>query len=488
VATTHTINTRFVRLDDAVFWTGLDFDQVGSRVYIKLPSFNVYHGGLQSLDEVDPVEHVFTGSPPGRVLNFAARAGTNAIILSWDAVRNRGVAGYEIRTGASWNAGTFVGITTTDFSMNVSARFAGTRTYWIRAFNGGGVYSTFDASTSFTMTLPPAPPVRVDVLDNNVLFYWAAVTGTLPTATYIIKKGASFDAAESVGSKDGLFTGLLEASSGTYTYWVAAVDSAGNVGAASSVTASVTEPPDYVLNTTFDSTFNGTKTNAELTAEGLLLPLAVGKTWQQHFAERGWTSIQDQVSAGYPLYAQPGLATAAYEEVIDYGAVLPRQRVSVQLDTQVLSGTYDLHCELSTSTDGVIWSAPTAATAAYLSNFRYLKVTLGFTVSPIGAALILLKRLTVRMDARQIADAGRVQCVAAHATGTRVYITRDRTATGDPIFIDVRSIVFGAPSIESSTPVFDFEDIPFPTYFDVYLFDRFGVRISGEVHYTVTGV
>ena len=67
-----------------------------------------------------------------------------------------------------------------------------------------------------------------------------------------------------------MFTTVFETIAGTYTYWIAAIDSANNTGQPVSITSSVNQPPDNILRKDVNSIFESqpsvptlvTKTNA----------------------------------------------------------------------------------------------------------------------------------------------------------------------------------------------------------------------------------
>lgn len=230
-AATHPVNSRFVRLDDAVFWTGIDFDQRGSTVYIKLPSFNLYRGGLQSLGDVNAIAHVIAGKYPDAVADFTASAGYDHVLLKWALIKDKSVTGYEIREGTDWSTASLIKkVKANESSISVSAKYIGYKYWLIRAFNSSGTYSDTDSQAGFFVRAPSINEVHAVVSGNGVHLYWSSVEGTFRIATYLIKKGADFATAVAIGTKDGLFTNTLELSNGIYRYWIVPIDAAGNVG------------------------------------------------------------------------------------------------------------------------------------------------------------------------------------------------------------------------------------------------------------------
>ena len=199
---------------------------------------------------------------------------------------------------------------------------------------------------------------------------------------------------------------------------MAAVDSAGGVGTATSVVASINQPPDYVLRTNIDSSFGGTRSNALLTSGTLLVPVNTTETWAQHFSNNGYASPQAQISAGNPLYISPSPTTASYVEVVDYGSTLPSTTVSVTLNSTALSGTVSATAQIdwsNTSATGPWTSAPSGATSALATNFRWVRITYSFGASA-GPNLLQVNGLNIKLSVKQRADSGAGTSAAALTT------------------------------------------------------------------------
>lgn len=63
----HAANSRFVRLDQAVFKYPYDKDLVGQTLYVKLRSFNIYGGAVQDLATLTPTTYAIAGAPVGGI-------------------------------------------------------------------------------------------------------------------------------------------------------------------------------------------------------------------------------------------------------------------------------------------------------------------------------------------------------------------------------------------------------------------------------------
>jgi hypothetical protein len=326
---------------------------------------------------------------------------------------------YEVRYGASYAAGTRVD-TTKATSLTRKVDYSGARTYWVAAIDVAGNTGSATAMAVSISAPGLVQNLRADVVDNNALIFWAApASGNLPIDRYEVRKGATFAGGSVIGSNaSSTFTTVFEQLAGNYTYWVAAVDSAGTVGSASSVVASINQPPDYVLRTNIDSAFGGTRVNALLSGSSLLVPVNTSETWSQHFANNGYASPQAQISAGNPLYISPSLTTASYQEVVDYGSTLPSTTISVTLNSTLLAGTVSATAQIdwsNTSATGPWTSAPAAATSALATSFRWVRITYSFAASA-GANLLQVNGLNIKLSVKQRTDSGAGTSAAALTT------------------------------------------------------------------------
>ena len=267
--------------------------------------------------------------------------------LSWQAITgNLSTDYYEIRygsTASTWETATLAG-TVKSTIFTTKATWSGTRRWYVAAVDlkgNVGVAATLDAQ----VTVPSAPTITEQVVDNNVLLQWNDVTQTLPIEYYELRRGSGdWATAVPIGTKQGRFTSVFETTGGTFTYWLAGYDSAGNQGTPASKTVQVSQPPDYVLQLNYNSTFQSTaqatvtRTNVALEGGRVIANVDTAETWQAHFTTRGWTTLQDQITAGYPYYAMPSLTTGSYEEVYDYGSTIASSRISITPTTELIAG------------------------------------------------------------------------------------------------------------------------------------------------------
>ena len=208
------------------------------------------------------------------------------------------IQSYDIRyddgTGTYAQAGTFdagppekgpIIITSTEgFSRRID--WAGNRRFWIGSIDTVGNYGTGNELTeSLSVTVPGSFTIVPQVIDNNVLLSWSEPSvHTLPISYYEIKKGTTYIGSTLIGNISGLFSAIFETIAGNYTYWITAIDSAGNPGTNNSRTVAVNEPPDYSLLVNYTDDFTGDLVNAFVNSAGLInAPVDTVQTWTTHF-------------------------------------------------------------------------------------------------------------------------------------------------------------------------------------------------------------
>ncbi|UNC12854.1 host specificity protein J [Acidiphilium multivorum] len=407
--------------------------------------------------------------PPASALDVGGRfAGENAV-LSWNAVIGPLVIDhYEVSDGTGAVIGTVKGTT---FTLKVN--WAGAQSFTVVAVDIGG-NRVSQGSVSLTAVLPQVTGATVSVIDNNVLLKWTAAAGTLPIDHYVLSQDG-----KAIGNINGLFATVFETQGGVYAYAIAPVDAAGNVGLAYTITATVAQPPDYVLHYNLNSSFGGTKAAIATDIDGsLVAPVDTTTTFEAHFTSQGWSSPQDQVNAGDALFIEPSPGSATYTEAIDYGTTLKASQILVTLTAKAIAGAPGLTVTIETSPDNSTWTSYPDTSLVYATAFRYVRVLL--TVTGGAGDLLRITALNVKLEVKQISDSGTAICSAGDANGTPVTFNKS--------FIDVTSIAVTPQGTTPIQAVYDFQDVPNPTGFSIYLFDNAGNRVSGTAGWTANGV
>lgn len=421
------------------------------------------------------------------VTHTATVSGPSAPTLSYEVV------GKDVLVSIKQNPGSF--------DLNVSEIVYDGKT--VNASAGSPIWTlpvTWDQTKTFNITsidilgnrsITVALPITIvegtidsisaEVVDNNVLLRWAYTEGTLPVDYFRISKGLTYATAVEIGTRKGTFTPTFEQLGGVYTYWITPIDTAGNEGVYKSVTATVNEPPDYVLNANWDSDWSGANTNIEIVGDLGYLPVNLTETYQTHFTSRSWTTPQAQITAGYPLWLSPTNTVATYSQTFDYGALLPATSITITnpIVTTYGSGTYTMSWSVQTSTDNSTWTTNgTDITKAYVVNIRYFRIIYTFTVSN-AATLLSVGNFNLTLNTKIRNDAGSGTSLSTDATGTYVPFNVD--------FIDIASITTAPNTTQPIYVVYDFLDVPNPTGFRVLAYDAQGHRITAPFSWSARG-
>lgn len=131
----HPIGTAFARLDQGILKIPYEQSRIGSIIYIKFQSFNLWGGGLQDISTVAPYTYTIQGtaltSPLPDVQNVRAPFEAGFLKIWWDDITTDFRTGirYQIMRGDSFAAAEQVG----DNAHPPFIAF-GAGTYWIRAY------------------------------------------------------------------------------------------------------------------------------------------------------------------------------------------------------------------------------------------------------------------------------------------------------------------------------------------------------------------
>jgi sulfur carrier protein ThiS len=343
-------------------------------------------------------------------------------------------------------------VTTKSNSITVQADWVGDRLFTVKTVDVHGNKSS--GYSNGVAKVPPNPlnpnDIKPQVIDNTVMLYWKLPERTsLPIDHILLKKGSTWETAELIGEKKGEFTTITEVKGGEYTYWFATVDTEGVESTPVSKTTIVAEPPDFVFNGEFNSSFNGTKSSASYDGTSLVLPVNTTETWTQHFVSRGWNTPQDQINAGFPIFIQPSVTTSYYEEVFDYGQLLASSRVMLSYKGVVIAGNPIITYSISLSLDNISYVEYNGVTEVFGTNFRYIKVRINVTGSST-VDVYSISDLSIRLDAKLKNDAGSVQALSTDSLGTIVNFNKE--------FIDVQSVTVSPSGTTPIIPVYDIKD------------------------------
>ena len=419
--------------------------------------------------------------PPANVTLFSSTFVGEEIELTWSDIADADRFAFDVRIGS----GVFDTLPQLSDGLiqGTKARHkplsSGLQTYQIKAVDTSGNYSISSTTTTITVVKQGAVSITSEVIDNFVLLKWSkAAGGSFPVVEYEVKRGDTFSTAELIGTLTGRFSSIFELQAGTYKYWVNAVDSSGIAGTETSISVSVSQPPDFVLYTQGVDDFSGTKTNAIVEDEKLLLPVNATETWEDHFVNNGWTTIQDQINAGYDIYALPSVATGQYQYEVDLGAAIASSQITFSVDTTIISGNTSLNYTIGVRETTLDPWTNYSGLQAFATNFRYIRFTVDAS-STGGDDLTQINAITHRIDSKLKTDAGNGTANAGDSGGTVVSFNVP--------FIDVQSINVTPKATTPVTAVYDFVDVPYPIEFSVYFFNDSGSRISCDFSWDARG-
>ncbi len=308
----------------------------------------------------------------GEVTGFTYTLLPLGIKFEWDRPSN-GVL-FEIRKGSTWESSSRQLVTSTESAV-LDGQTIGTHRYWIKAQALDGSQS--ENGTFLDVVIPEIGSIIISgsVIDNFVLLSWTIPTSAFRIDYYILTKDG-----DEFGRSTGTFTPVFENTSGVYQYGVQAVDIFGNLSAVATRDFTVFQPADYVLEAVESDDLSGTRTNVLLDSAlpSLLACIDLTETWADYTAN-GYSTLQDEIDDGLPYWLQPTLANGEYEQIFDYGAVFDGVIVSFDYNYNVINPTVNVDVYLSTSIDGVTYTAETLGVTLYAISLRYLKVRIEFT-------------------------------------------------------------------------------------------------------------
>jgi len=411
-----------------------------------------------------------------------------AFVLSWPTGAGTfPISHYEVRKGgASWSAATVVAerILTTWFRREVT--FTGAETWRVTAYGVGGGVSG-NAEISVSPGVPSVSTPTATVIDNIVLLGWTGTKGSLNIAKYDVRKGAVFSSATVLTLIDSLGFLIMETAAGTFTYWIQPIDTAGNVGTEKSITVKVDAPPDFVFHKEFVSDFSNRTVLTDLWVTdlhdpnedppSLSGPSIITRTYQQHFDDNTWASVQAAITDGFTVQGQDGTndLSGLYEEEFDVGVVVPDAKVIVEFVQNDLQGSVTVTTIISTKeTVPDPWTDHPAGKEALASNFRYIKIQFTVASDTDTKDYTQLTGLTVTVRVKEITDEGVVN-VTANPT----------TVTVNKTFANFTAIEL-TPQHASLPRIAVYETVS-SSQFRVRLFDDTGAAQTGNVSWIVRG-
>lgn len=464
--------------------------------------------GNYSTNDVTTSITISTPSTPASITSALDEAN---LVLTWTppTTSDFAIKEYEIRYGASFAAGvTIAKITGKSYRFQVG--WLGARTFWIAAIDVAGNVGTAGSHTR-TITVPnPITNFAATVVDNSVLLDWDdPLPGDLPVDEYLVYKGDTFASSVLLGTVFGTFHTYVERVAGTYVYWVVPVDTAGNEGAETSATTTVTAPNNFFIRDEQDLTstmvtsslyvlLGGSSSASHEDIHSYWLPYAgddaeiidspivtfnrqIAKidTFDSWFTTNGWTTLQDAIDAGYDPWLSPTITDPGYIEwQIDYGVVFSSSFIDLSWSEESGGDALILTPSISVSEDGSTWTTYASAAQLFAMNFRYVRYRFDFEGTSANAVSRLYD-VHAKISLKIEEETGVASVLSADSGGTVVNFTLD--------FLDVQDIQATIRGVLFGTVVVNFTDVPDPVSFQLLAFDKDGNRINASVGYRVIG-
>jgi hypothetical protein len=192
-----------------------------------------------------------------------------------------------------------------------------------------------------------------------------------------------------------------------------------------------------------------------------------------------WRDPQDQINAGDPLYLNPSMTTASYDETLDYGTALTSSTIVVTPNVVVLQGSVSYSVQIYVKLNsGDAWTAAPAGATSYLAqNFRYARTVITLT-SAAGPNLAELLGVNIKLSSKRVSDSG---------VGTITNATTGLVVTFNRAFVDADTPRVQPAGTTPLISVVDFTDLPNPTTFTVYLYNTSGTKVTGSFSWSASG-
>ncbi len=240
-AATHKTGCDFVRLDEAILKIKSTKRRMGSSVYLKFPSFNIFYAGDQDLSQVKAHEVTL------KTYYLPPKAPTNLTVskVDWNATQLKlewqedpdpvyDVKGYNIYLNGSKLAEDVK-----ESFFTYTATSSGAYTFTVTAIDYEGGESDKSDAAEVTVQVEPADVsgFNVELLDTNrsiAALRWSA-NHEVDLSYYHVRTGDSWDGGRIVVDKTKALSGQYTLpSSGTYKFWIKAVNAEGYFSAKAS--------------------------------------------------------------------------------------------------------------------------------------------------------------------------------------------------------------------------------------------------------------
>lgn len=233
-AAPHRAGCDFVRLDEAILKIKSTKRRMGSTVYLKFPSFNIFYTGDQDLSQVKAHEVTL------KTYYLPPKAPTNLTVskVDWNATQLKlkwqedPDPIYDVIRYNIYLNGAKLAEDVKESFFTYTATSSGTYTFTITAIDYEGGESDKSDAAEVTVQVEPADVsgFNIELLDTNrsiAALRWSA-NHEVDLSYYQVRTGDSWDAGKIVVDKTkALSAQYTLPSSGTYKFWIKAVNAEG---------------------------------------------------------------------------------------------------------------------------------------------------------------------------------------------------------------------------------------------------------------------
>ena len=404
------------------------------------------------------------------------------VILRW-VPPTTGFLLYEVRRGSVWESATRL-LSTGNSQVALDPTPVGTTPFLIKSINSAGDYSTDACAINVVV-----PPIGTFAITGLAIGNAVTLTWTIPESVFTVNFFTVFrDAAPISAQLRGTFFAIQEKAGGKITYGVQAEDIAGNKSPFVYTTIDVAPPEDYEIQTTWVSTFGGTITNGLFRDGVIYYNLNIFQTIEEHFhhpmfvatpAEN--TSPQHQIDANFPLWIQPTEATGEYIEYHDFGVEFSNTIISLDWLFENIVPTFTFGTQTQYAGADGVWSAVFTTPTIFASKARHVYVKFTFSGSDFKS-LMMFKSFKISMYVKRENDGGNFVIPTPPTVGGD-FVSFKKTN-----FKFIESITVTPETDIEAYAVYDYDAVPNPLGFKVFMFNNTGARIGGPISWKARGI
>jgi hypothetical protein len=417
------------------------------------------------------IEKIVIPVPPN-VLEASYELTRTNVIIRW-VPPTTGFLLYEVRRGDTWETATRLLSTGTNLVL-LDPTPVGTTRFLIKGINISGVAS--EAAAVVDVVVPPLGTFAVTAIaiGNAVTLTW-----TIPASVFAINFFTVYRDNSPISAQlRGTFFAIQENRGGKITYGVEAEDIAGNKSPVVYTTVDVATPEDYEIQTTYVSDFSGTITNGKKEDGVIYYNVNTIEKISEHFDNNGFASPQAQVDAGYPLWIQPTRPTGSYDEQHDF--LLPQTNTIIGIDWlfENIVPTFTFGTQIYYANAAGTWFGPFTTQTVFAAEVRWVRVIFTFSGNDFKS-LMMFKSFTISLYVKRENDGGN-QILTAVPTGDLVYFKKP--------FKYIESITVTPETEVETYAVYDYDAVPNPQFFKVFMFNNTGARIGGPISWKARGI